>query len=73
MLLSASTLRQNIYKILDRIITTGIPVEIDRKGKRLKIVAMEVKSKLNNLKARKIMKDQPKDYIHLDWYHEWKK
>lgn len=73
MLLSASSLRQNIYKILDRILATGIPVEIERKGRRLKIITLDNQSKIKNLKKRKVMNDRAQDYIHLDWQHEWKK
>jgi hypothetical protein len=36
--LTASKLRENIYRILDEILETGIPVEIERKGRILRIV-----------------------------------
>ena len=31
----------DIYRILDQVLETGIPVEIERSGKRLKIVPIE--------------------------------
>ena len=38
MAVSATQLRQNIYAILDEALSTGKPVEIERKGKRLRLV-----------------------------------
>jgi len=38
MAMSASELRQNIYNLLDEVLETGIPLEIERKGKKLRIV-----------------------------------
>jgi hypothetical protein len=52
MALTASKLRENIYNILDSIIETGIPVEIERNGQMLRIVADRPKSKLDNLVSR---------------------
>ena len=37
--ISAARLRQNLYNYLDSVLETGIPVEIERKGKTLMIVA----------------------------------
>ena len=30
---TASKLRENIYRILDQVLETGVPVEIERRGK----------------------------------------
>jgi hypothetical protein len=38
MAVSATQLRQNIYAILDEALATGKPIEIERKGKVLRIV-----------------------------------
>lgn len=72
MILTASSLRKNIYRILDKISETGIPVEIERKGKRLKIIANGEVQKLSNLKKRDIFKGSPEELIHIDWSSEWK-
>lgn len=39
--LTASKLRENIYRVLDQVLETGEPVEIERNGRRLRIVAVE--------------------------------
>lgn len=72
MTISASVLRQNIYKTLDRILETGIPVEIERKSRRLRIVPIEKKSKLSNLKRRNSINGDPESIVHIDWSGEWK-
>ena len=70
--LSASKLRENIYRILDQVLETGVPVEISRKGRTLRIVADEPPSKLARLKKRPLMLDDPESYVHLDWSGEWR-
>jgi len=72
MALTASALRQNIYKTLDRILETGVPVEVVRKNRRVRIVPVEKKSRLANLKKRAIMKCDPEKLVHIDWSGQWK-
>jgi hypothetical protein len=75
MTLTASKLRENIYKILDQVLDTGVAVEIVRRHRRLKIVPADepVTSKLDRLKARpKTLVGDPQDLVHLDWSSEWK-
>jgi antitoxin (DNA-binding transcriptional repressor) of toxin-antitoxin stability system len=45
MAVSATQLRQNIYAILDEALSTGKPVEIERKGKVLRIVPQVIAQK----------------------------
>lgn len=75
MALTASKLRENIYKILDQVLATGVPVEIVRAGRRLRIVAADepATSKLDRLKARPdVLIGDPQSIVHLDWSAEWK-
>ena len=37
--LTASKLRANVYRVLDQVLETGVPVEIERHGRRLRIIA----------------------------------
>lgn len=71
MSVTASELRQNIYRLLDQVIETGIPLEINRKGKILKIITEAPKSKMSRLKYRNIIEGNPDDIVHLDWSEEW--
>ena len=71
MALTASKLRENIYRILDQVLETGVPVEIRRKGKTVRIIAAEPPPKLNRLSPRPYLED-PESIIHLDWSAEWR-
>jgi len=73
MTLTASTLRTNVYKILDDVLETGKPVEIERKGRRLRIVAVVIpESKTARIKKRPgLINGDPKDLAGIDWSKEW--
>ena len=69
--ITASALRQNIYAILDEALETGVPVEIQRKGKILRIVPEVKPSKLARLKNHDWVVGDVDDLILMDWYSEW--
>jgi hypothetical protein len=71
MAISASRLRENIYSILDEVLASGIPVEVERKGRILKIVAEPRPSKLARVKPIDLVNGDPEDLVHLDWSAEW--
>ena len=72
MVVKPSQLRANLYRLLDRVLRTGEPIEIERAGKKLMIVAKEKESRLNNLAKREVIVGDPEDLVHLDWSKEWK-
>ncbi len=49
----ATKLRQNLYRILDDILQSGAPVEIERNGKVLTLIP-EKNNKLSNLERHNI-------------------
>jgi hypothetical protein len=70
--ITASKLRENVYRILDEAVETGKPVEIVRKGVVLTIVPPKRVSKLANLKKRPgLFVGDVEDIIHIDWSKEW--
>ena len=71
MRITASKLRENIYRILDAVIETGVPVEVVRKGIVVRIAAEKPVSKLDRLKKRDIFVGDPDDIIGMDWSKEW--
>ncbi len=73
MQITATQLRQNVYKILDDIFEKGTQVEIKRKGAVFKLTFDQTASKLKNLKKRKVLTSSPSDIIHMDWSTEWRK
>ncbi len=71
--LTLTALRQQLFKIVDRVIETGIPVEIERHGHRLKIVLDDPPSRLANLRPHSSIVGDPEDLVDLEtdaWQHE---
>jgi hypothetical protein len=48
-----------------------VPVEIERKGKVLRIVAEQKPSKLDRIKKKDYFVGELDDIIHMDWSKEW--
>ncbi len=71
MRVTASKLRADIYNILDETLKTGIPVEVVRNGRILKIVPETKPDKLSRLKKSDYIVGDPEDLIHIDWLSEW--
>jgi PHD/YefM family antitoxin component YafN of YafNO toxin-antitoxin module len=72
MSLSATKLRQNLYSILDSVLETGVPVQVERNGRILVIEAQEKSSKWDRLEEHAILTGDPDDIVHMDWSAEWK-
>lgn len=69
---TASELRQNVYRLLDEVLASGIPLEVERGGRRLRIVPAEAPSKLSRLSPHPgTIVGDPEDLVHLDWSGEW--
>jgi prevent-host-death family protein len=73
MTISLTHLRANLYKIVDQVIETGVPIEIERNGTIIKLVPIQKKKKLDNLtKHSSVLSVDPEEIVHIDWSHEWK-
>lgn len=73
MTVTASELRQNIYKLLDQVLETGEPLEIERRGRKLRVVPEQTGSKLDRLVPHPgTWIGDPDDIFHMDWLKEWK-
>lgn len=71
--MTASKLRENIYRVLDEVLETGVPVEIERNGRTLRIVADEAPSRLGRLVHRpSLVTGESEDFVHMDWSSEWR-
>jgi len=71
MALTASKLRENIYRILDRVLETGVPVDVRRKGRTLRIIPTDPPSRMARLERRSYLLVDPEEIVHLDWSREW--
>ena len=72
MAITVSALRGNIYRLLDKVLESGKPLEIERKGKRLQIIPKEPGSKLSRLTKHTCIQGNPESIVHVDWSDEWK-
>lgn len=74
MRVSSIQLKENLYQILDNVINNGQSVEIERKGRILRIVPYKprTKSKLMNLEPHDTIVGDPESIVHVDWSKEWK-
>jgi hypothetical protein len=70
---SVSALRANLYRLLDGVVETGRPVEVERRGERLKIVRSEQRSRLSLIRPVPgyLVGDQ-EALLGLDWSGEWR-
>ena len=72
MRVTATKLRQNVYAILDEVLEKGIPVEVERKGKILKIVPEKKKSIFDRIPPMPdLIIGDPND-LKVDWLKEWR-
>jgi predicted pyridoxine 5'-phosphate oxidase superfamily flavin-nucleotide-binding protein len=68
--MSLTALRQQLFKVVDQVIATGVPAEINRKGHLVKIVLNTKKSKLDNLVPHDCIVGDPEELVNLS-LNEW--
>ena len=70
---SDSNTQREILELLDKVIKTGVPVKIERNGKRLLISPAEKCRNLDCLEEHPgFIFGNPDDLVHVDWSAEWK-
>lgn len=52
MAISATKLRTDIYRVIEGVIKSGVPVEVELRGRKVRIVPVEQRDKLANLVKR---------------------
>jgi antitoxin (DNA-binding transcriptional repressor) of toxin-antitoxin stability system len=76
MRMTATELRSQLYRVLDRIAETGEPVEIVRKGKTLRISAEVERPRVFSSERLAphpgTIVGDPDDLIQVDWSKEWR-
>lgn len=64
-------LRADIYNLLEEVLNTGIPLEIKKGDKKLRIVPLEKVDKLQNLLSRpQVIQGDPEDLVAISWEDE---
>lgn len=72
MAVTPSQLRADVYRLLDQVLETGIPLEIERNGRRLRIVPEDPPSKLDRIVPHPgFLIGDPEDIVEMDWSQYW--
>lgn len=78
--LTPSKLRADVYRILDRVLATGEPVQVERKGRRLVISPAEGPGGPEPPRRRRLedfaisptlLVGDPDDIVEIDWSRYW--
>lgn len=77
--ISASQLRQDIYRLLDEVLETGEPLEIERAGRRLLVVPAPAdlrvtsRARLAGLRPHPdAVAGDPADLVDVGWADAWR-
>jgi hypothetical protein len=63
--LTLTTLRERLFEVADRVIETGVPVAIERRGKTLLLAPQEPTPRLARLRRRKLIKGAPGSLVDV--------
>lgn len=66
--ITATELRGNIFNLLDEVLESGVPLEIEKNGRKLRITSIEKVDKLANLVHRpNFIKGDPEELVEMEW------
>lgn len=63
--LTLTTLRHRLFEVADRVLETGVPVAIERRGKTLLLTPQATASKLARLKPRKLVQGASESLVKV--------
>ena len=71
--ITPSELRRDVYRLLDQILETGEPVDVERAGKLLRIAPVTAGgSKLDRVRTNPTaLRGDPDDIVEMDWSGNW--
>ena len=71
--MTATELRKNLYRTLDRALATGEAVSIERNGRIVRLVPDQPGCDLDRLVPHPdSLTGSPDDIVHIDWSHAWR-
>ncbi len=69
---TATELRKDVYRLLDQVVDSGEVIEVNRKGKLIRIEPVRRTKKLASLKPHPdCIRGNPDDLVHMDWSDDW--
>lgn len=63
--LTLTALRKDLFRVVDRVLATGIPVAIERGGGTVLITSKTPRSKLSTLKRRNLIRGDPRALVDV--------
>lgn len=63
--LTLTTLRHRLFEVADRVLETGVPVTIERRGRTLLLAPQSAAPRLARLKRRKLIKGAPESLVNV--------
>lgn len=71
--ITASELRQNVYRLIDRTLETGEPLQIRRGGRTLRLVPdVGPSDRLAAIHTNPdVIAGDPEELVSIDWSGEW--
>lgn len=70
---TATDLRRDIYKLLDDVLETGHPLEVERRGQKLIISRVDSPDPMARLTPmHDLIVGDPGSFEHIDWSAEWR-
>lgn len=80
MAITATKLRAHLYRVIDDVIRRGTPIEVELRGRKVRIVPVEPRDKLDNLVKRPgVIVGDPgrlatvKTFDEAKWRRKWRK
>jgi hypothetical protein len=71
--ITPTELRKHLYRILDEILASGQPLDIKRKGHKLRIVPVDQPSGVQSLRPHPgTIAGDPEELVNVDWSSQWK-
>jgi len=69
---TATELRKDVYRLLDQVVDSGETIEVNRKGKLIRIAPVGKVNPLASLKPHPdCIRGDPDDLVHMDWSTNW--
>ena len=64
--------RKDLYRLLDQVLESGVPLEIRRKGAKLRIEPVLPRRDIRTLPSHSgTIQGDPEEIVHLDWSGSW--